>query len=528
MYGAIQCREKKSSCARYESRSDGNSRSVVWVRRTCVENVPSSAHSVLPIQVFQKSSEKILYRASSLVPSRRLPRNLRPAPIREEREKCGCIYWYEVNSIRRKIPQTEPRSSALERMRRYAADAGRAGSPSRYEDDRRTHRGSDSPFAAVVSPKRSWGNSPLQGKLTARTASDDADAGAGLPPSPSPAVLRAREASYNSSANRSLSDIRALAVELRVSLRGVVQAIGSSIEKILEISDAKARADAVRGLEYRKDLDSSRVPDVSVGKFLWRIVDGLNARKEPPLFNSFGESLLHTPSELAYDDDRAMGRGLRCLLVSLIYVDRLSMRPDFLINSKNAHKVLLGCLFAALKFSDDRPGDLANFARIARVSMDELKKIELTVCALLQFDFFVSEIDFRYHCMHHLRLAIRSAHATKRLDSFSTSEERKTTSSFEVMSDDSSKPPSVGPPTELPKMPLPVNRQLSATKDEAAHRSRVDSVGMPYGLGGSTPTVRERKRFDPRPDPNATKSAAASGAVNPRPAGGGAYAALRR
>ena len=181
--------------------------------------------------------------------------------------------------------------------------------------------------------------------------------------------------------------IRHYAKTHRVTLKDAVESIALSIMKVAKDNDAKPSP--------ASEFDALRPPKVDLVWYMWRIVNDLNAMKEPILFKNDGSSVdlvkdaapSASPGELRFDDS-AMGRGLRCLLFALIYVDRMSLKsPNFRVTSKNVHRVMLGAMYEAHKFSDDASFSLSHFALLGGVSTDELKRIEAAVCVALEFNF---------------------------------------------------------------------------------------------------------------------------------------------
>lgn len=227
-----------------------------------------------------------------------------------------------------------------------------------------------------------------------------------IQPVASPAGLKTR---------RRLQDLRIIrhfAKTNKVTLKEAVESIGMSIMKVAKDNDKLPCAPST--------FDAVRPPNVDLVWYLWRLVNDLNAAKEPILFKNDGssvdllkEELLDRQEGLKFDDS-AMGRGLRCLLFALVYVDRITQKTlNFRVNSFNVHRVMLGTMYEAHKFSDDAPFKLSYFALLGGVSMQELKKIEVAVCLGLQFEFYISEWEFHSHSLAQLNLAVKGSHQRK-------------------------------------------------------------------------------------------------------------------
>jgi hypothetical protein len=207
--------------------------------------------------------------------------------------------------------------------------------------------------------------------------------------------------------------IRHFAKMHRVTLKDAVESIALSIMRVAKDNDSKPSKPS--------EFDALRPPKVDLVWYMWRIVNDLNAMKEPILFKNDGSSVdlvkdavsAGSPSELKFDDS-AMGRGLRCLLFALVYVDRMSQKDsNFRVHSRNVHRVMLGAMYEAHKFSDDAPFKLSHFALLGGVSTEELKRIEAAVCIALEFNFYISEAEFQVHSLAQLNFAVKGAYQRK-------------------------------------------------------------------------------------------------------------------
>jgi hypothetical protein len=208
--------------------------------------------------------------------------------------------------------------------------------------------------------------------------------------------------------------IRHFAKTHRITLKDAVESIALSIAKVAQDNDLTLSAPT--------EFDAVRPPKVDLVWYLWRIVNDLNAMKEPILFKNDGSSVdlvkdgaasTSSNGDVKFDDS-AMGRGLRCLLFALVYVDRMSQRnSNFRVNSHNVHRVMLGAMYEAHKFSDDAPFKLSHFALLGGVSTDELKRIEIAVCVGLEFNFYISEAEFQAHSLAQLNFAVKGAYQRK-------------------------------------------------------------------------------------------------------------------
>uniref|UniRef100_A0A6S8G1D8 Cyclin N-terminal domain-containing protein n=1 Tax=Aplanochytrium stocchinoi TaxID=215587 RepID=A0A6S8G1D8_9STRA len=242
-----------------------------------------------------------------------------------------------------------------------------------------------------------------------------------------------------------LKRIRRDARTSHVTLMDVVEMFGVAICEITQYNDQEI---ARKGWESNSDslvgVFNSKQPSVSVPSYLWNIVLSLNRHADPSFFatdgsalslsdskssldstnnnnnnnrsnnnNENGEPRPSTPESLEQsEDDSAMGRGLRCLLLALVYIDRIGVKhPErFLVTSKSIHKLLLTAIYVAAKFTDDSlPHPHRFFAKIGGVTHRKLKALENAFCKLIDFDFHVTDVEFQALCMEQLRWAVRGA-----------------------------------------------------------------------------------------------------------------------
>ncbi|GBG29001.1 Cyclin-P3-1 [Hondaea fermentalgiana] len=225
-----------------------------------------------------------------------------------------------------------------------------------------------------------------------------------------------------------LQRIRREAQSAQVSLRDVVDLFGKSIANMARIADGQ-----VRPPNAITSFDGVSVPSITMSDYIWRIVQSLNAQADPAHFASDGSELselarctsprrrastdsldVHpSPGETALEGEHsAMGRGLRCLLLALVYIDRAYTRhPDaFCIRSVSMHRIVLTAMYLAAKFTDDTlPHSHWTFARLGGISCSELRSLEVCFCHLVDYRLYVTEAEFQALCMEQLRCAVRNA-----------------------------------------------------------------------------------------------------------------------
>ena len=325
-----------------------------------------------------------------------------------------------------------------------------------------SHGGVDTLSALPTIPSsasRGGSRSNRLSAMAAASASANANAVNAMSPTATATLMSSSPSSFTTplSPETDLRAIRLKAKRGRVTLKDTAESISRSIAKIAAQGDKRSPPVAANTpvvfppeQSFLQVFEAERVPSVDISWYVWRLVNDLNASKEPILFRDDGSSVdlpdLAARATLASasasastgsigagggggggvgvgigsadatnSDDAAMGRGLRCLLLGLVYIDRMSQNCSaFRLTSRNVHRVVLGAMYAALKFSDDAPGSLSYFSLLGGVSMPELKRIEAAVCRAVNFTFYVTEAEFRSHALAHLSLAVSAAAARKR------------------------------------------------------------------------------------------------------------------
>jgi hypothetical protein len=132
--------------------------------------------------------------------------------------------------------------------------------------------------------------------------------------------------------------------------------------------------------------------------------------------NSSGNGSSASSSQPLEGENSAMGRGLRCLLLAFVYIDRVCTRcpQAFRITRLSVHRVILSAIYLATKFTDDTlPKAHWTFAKLGGVSCRELMMLEETFCRLIDFRFYLTESEYQVHAMEMLRNAVRSVRHLK-------------------------------------------------------------------------------------------------------------------
>jgi hypothetical protein len=132
--------------------------------------------------------------------------------------------------------------------------------------------------------------------------------------------------------------------------------------------------------------------------------------------NGSGNGSSASSSQPLEGENSAMGRGLRCLLLAFVYIDRVCTRcpQAFRITRLSVHRVILSAIYLATKFTDDTlPKAHWTFAKLGGVSCRELMMLEETFCRLIDFRFYLTESEYQVHAMEMLRNAVRSVRHLK-------------------------------------------------------------------------------------------------------------------
>ena len=87
-----------------------------------------------------------------------------------------------------------------------------------------------------------------------------------------------------------------------------------------------------------------------------------------------------------------------CLLLSLIYIDRLIQSNKIAVNSLSIHRILITSLVIAAKFFDDRFFVNSYYAKVGGLSTEELNSLEIEFLYAINFTLLVNAEDYQnYH-----------------------------------------------------------------------------------------------------------------------------------
>eukprot|EP00624_Nannochloropsis_granulata_P007702 evm.model.NODE_9036_length_22116_cov_22.491907.7 len=86
-----------------------------------------------------------------------------------------------------------------------------------------------------------------------------------------------------------------------------------------------------------------------------------------------------------------------CLVLALIYIDRLIQQSNFALTALNIHRVLITAIMLAAKFFDDQYFNNLYYAKVGGVPCKEINSLEVEFLFLTNFSLHVTEeVFFRY------------------------------------------------------------------------------------------------------------------------------------
>lgn len=83
-----------------------------------------------------------------------------------------------------------------------------------------------------------------------------------------------------------------------------------------------------------------------------------------------------------------------CFILSLIYIDRLIQRNNFLLTELNVHRVVITSLLLAAKFFDDAYYNNAYYAKVGGVLVSEMNGLEVDFLFRINFSLSVDPVEF--------------------------------------------------------------------------------------------------------------------------------------
>ena len=82
------------------------------------------------------------------------------------------------------------------------------------------------------------------------------------------------------------------------------------------------------------------------------------------------------------------------LIMALIYIDRISEISSVIITPYNVHRILFVAILLAIKFNEDLCYKFSFYAKVAGISVLELKKLEIDFIILIRFKLYIKNDDF--------------------------------------------------------------------------------------------------------------------------------------
>jgi len=139
-----------------------------------------------------------------------------------------------------------------------------------------------------------------------------------------------------------------------MSLGMLVDSLAAVLEKMIEVN-----ADTAGERETATIFDAITPPAIGIRAYLRRIVQYVQCSDE-------------------------------CVILALIYIDRLIERRGFAVTQHNAHRVLLSSILIAAKSFDDEFYSNGFFSQVGGVPVVELNSLEMEFLFLMQFSTFVT------------------------------------------------------------------------------------------------------------------------------------------
>ncbi|GAM28422.1 hypothetical protein SAMD00019534_115980, partial [Acytostelium subglobosum LB1] len=98
-----------------------------------------------------------------------------------------------------------------------------------------------------------------------------------------------------------------------------------------------------------------------------------------------------------------LGCSKSCFIIALVYLDRLIVEKNYILNSLNVHRIIFGCILISIKFCDDYyyPHDV--YSVVGGLTLEEVNGIERRLLEDLQFDLCVHEDVFTQYLIMDLK-----------------------------------------------------------------------------------------------------------------------------
>ena len=143
----------------------------------------------------------------------------------------------------------------------------------------------------------------------------------------------------------------------------LIDNISSILESLIEENKNLQNYKQLISKQQKLIFYSSDIPSISIQDYLYRV-------------HSFSEVEDNT------------------LILALIYIDKICDISSIILSEYNIYKILFTSIIIAIKYNEDLFYDNKYYARIAGVTLKELKKMESEFLRLIKFELYVNKNIF--------------------------------------------------------------------------------------------------------------------------------------
>jgi len=146
----------------------------------------------------------------------------------------------------------------------------------------------------------------------------------------------------------------------------LIKAISQTLSTILENNKKMSNYKEIVKKQSKVVFSANLIPNISIKDYLIRIQTYSNIEKST-------------------------------LILSLIYIDRLCHNSDVKLTYYNIHRILFSAILISIKYNEDSYYDNKYYSEIAGVKLKELKLLEYTFIAMINFKLYINnEIYKKY------------------------------------------------------------------------------------------------------------------------------------